>query len=432
MKNLIGKLSDIHKNPDSIIFINNEEKISFNDILETPVTDLSMIAHGDVVALIGDFDKQSIATFLKLIDMGAIVIPLTEATRSEHEYFFETAFVDVIINTDGVRRRFPNGCHELIEELRRNRHAGLVLFSSGTTGHPKAILHDMTLFLKRFETPRHALRTLNFLLFDHIGGINTLFHTLFNKGIVIAPSKRTIESILDTCDQYHVELLPTTPTFLRLMLMSGAIPDRIPGCLKIITYGTERMDQITLDALCRLLPNVDFRQTYGMSELGIVRAKSEARNSLFMKIGGEGIETKVVDNVLYIRSQNRMLGYLNAPSPFDDENWYNTKDIVEQKNGYYKITGRTSEVINIGGLKFMASDVEMRAIEIPDVAFAEIQVKNNPITGQHIELVVQINTASCLKKEDIKNHLKAVLPKYMIPSKITFSDIEINHRFKRT
>ena len=58
------------------------------------------------------------------------------------------------------------------------------------------------------------------------------------------------------------------------MLMSGLVPDQIPGSLRIITYGTERMDQPTLDQLCEWMPEVDFRQTFGMSELGIVRVKS--------------------------------------------------------------------------------------------------------------------------------------------------------------
>ena len=195
--------------------------------------------------------------------------------------------------------------------------------------------------MQRFETPRPTLKTINFLLFDHIGGLNTLLHTLFNKGTVVAPKSRSVEDILATCTEHEIEVLPTTPTFLRMMLMSGLIPNNVPKSLKIITYGTERMDQPTLDALCELLPNVDFRQTFGMSELGIVRVKSESSNSLFMKVGGEGVETRVVDNVLEIRSQTRMLGYLNAQSPFDDEGWYNTKDIVEEREGYYKVTGRT-------------------------------------------------------------------------------------------
>ena len=104
---------------------------------------------------------------------------------------------------------------------------------------------------------------------------------------MIVPEDRRVETILNVCRKYEVEVLPTTPTFLRLMLLSGLLPNRFPQSVKIITYGTERMDQPTLDALCEILPNVDFRQTFGMSELGIVRVKSRAKNSLFMKIGGE-------------------------------------------------------------------------------------------------------------------------------------------------
>ena len=87
-----------------------------------------------------------------------------------------------------------------------------------------------------------------------------------------------------------------------------------------------------VDDFDQLKTNFDFRQTYGMTELGVVRVKSKARNSLFMKIGGEGIETRVIDNILEIRSNTRMVGYLNEESPFDKEGWYNSNDIVEVYN----------------------------------------------------------------------------------------------------
>ena len=306
-----------------------------------------------------------------------------------------------------------------------------MLFSTGTTGRPKAILHDLTFFMQRFETPRPTLKTINFLLFDHIGGLNTLLHTLFNKGTVVAPKSRSVEDILETCAEYDIEVLPTTPTFLRMMLMSGLIPDQVPKSLRIMTYGTERMDQPTLDALCELLPNVDFRQTFGMSELGIVRVKSEARNSLFMKVGGEGVETRVVDNVLEIRSKTKMLGYLNADSPFDDEGWYNTKDIVEERDGYYKVTGRTSEVINVGGLKFMASEVERVALQFDGVELAKAEGKSNPITGQHVELTVQSAPNLDVDKSKLKAFLNDFLPNHMLPKRLKVSSVSVGFRFKK-
>jgi long-chain acyl-CoA synthetase len=394
--------------------------------------DLSQVKSGDVVGLIGDFDPKSILTLLRLIDKNVILVPLTNDTKAQHDYFFESALVDLVLEGDRVKHINHGRQHEFIDALRDKKHAGLVLFSTGTTGRPKAILHDLTLFMKRFETPRPTLRTINFLLFDHIGGLNTLLHTLFNKGTVIAPNSRSVEDILNTCAEHNVEVLPTTPTFLRMMLMSGLIPEQVSPSLKIITYGTERMDQPTLDALCELLPQIDFRQTFGMSELGIVRVNSLERNSLFMKVGGEGVETRVVDNVLEIRSTTRMLGYLNAESPFDNDGWYNTKDIVENRDGYYKVTGRTSEVINVGGLKFMASEVERVALEFEGIELAKAEGKTNPITGQHVELNVQPVTDAEIDTGKLKAFLSSKLSSHMVPKRLRVTSVVVGHRFKRT
>jgi len=191
------------------------------------------------------------------------------------------------------------------------------------------------------------------------------------------------------------------------------------------------MDQPTLDELCELLPNVDFRQTFGMSELGVVRVKSEARDSLFMKVGGEGVETRVVDNVLQIRSQSRMLGYLNAPSPFDADGWYDTKDVVEVKQGAFKVVGRTSDVINVAGLKFMASDVEREALQFPGVSLVKAYPKQNPITGQHVELLVQPTTEGAVDKTALVGFLKQQLQPHMVPKRVRIDSVIVGHRFKK-
>ncbi len=411
--------------------IHSDSTIKFREVSDQTTVDLSIINSGDVVALIGDFDPKTILTLIQLIDKNVILVPLTKETKSQHKYFYETAMVDVIIEKDTIKRLKHNKENKLIEKLREKKHAGLVLFSTGTTGRPKAILHDFTLFLKRFETPRPTLKTMSFLLFDHIGGLNTLLHTLFNKGTVVAPKSRNVDDVLTACKEHKIEVLPTTPTFLRMMLMSGLIPENVPKSLRIITYGTERMDEPTLETLCKLLPDIEFRQTFGMSELGILRVKSKASNSLFMKVGGEGIETRVIDNVLEIRSQTRMLGYLNADSPFDANGWYNTKDIVEECDGFYKVIGRTSEVINVGGLKFMASEIERIALQFKGIEFAKAEGKPNPITGQHVELVLQPKKEHNVNRSNLKIFLKNNLPRHMIPMRIKISKVNIGHRLKK-
>lgn len=430
---ILERLAEIWGNYESPFLIYGDKELSFTDLQKASISNLEQIQKGDVVALIGDFEPLSIVTLLQLIELGAILVPLTVETSSDHEYFFESAQVDFVIQGKDVRRRKHNDSHPLIARLKDISHSGLVLFSTGTTGRPKAILHDLSLFMQRFETPRPPLKAINFLLFDHIGGINTLLHTLFNRGVVVAPQERTVDSILETCRKHKVEVLPTTPTFLRMMLISGAIPSLFPTCLKVVTYGTERMDQPTLDELCALLPEVDFRQTFGMSELGILRVKSKARNSLFMRIGGEGVETRVVNDVLHIRTQTRMLGYLNAPSPFSPDGWYDTKDIVEVLDGnYYKVVGRSSEVINVGGLKFMASEVERSALNFPGVKLVKATARNNPITGQHVELQVEAVEGMNIDTNLFLNHLKSKLQTHQIPKRISFKKISVGHRFKKS
>jgi long-chain acyl-CoA synthetase len=292
-------------------------------------------------------------------------------------------------------------------------------------------LFNFETFLARFRNPRPTLRTINFLLFDHIGGINTLFHTLFNQGVVVIPKERTPEKILEEIRKNGVELLPTTPTFLRMMLISGLLEKNTSGSLKVVTYGTERMDQGTLDKLCDLMPAVDFRQTYGMSELGILRAKSRERDSLWMKIGGEGIETRIDEGVLLIRSSNRMIGYLNADSPFDEQGWYDTKDLVDQDDEWVRIVGRTVDVISVGGIKVLPEEIERAALLHPDVAQAKAVGVENPITGQHIELVCEACNEADLTRKGMRSFLKNHLSSLVMPHRIRIGDVAISHRFKK-
>jgi acyl-coenzyme A synthetase/AMP-(fatty) acid ligase len=393
--------------------------------------DTSEIKQGDIVALVGDFDGPSIATMLELLDRGVILMPLTGGTRPDHEYFFESGRAEWVIQYNEARRLAPRGeDHPLIEEVRHRQHPGIIFFSSGTTGRPKAILHDFDNFLKRYAVPRPPLRALNFLLFDHAGGINTMLHTLFNRGVVIVPAERTPETLAGDMIKHRVELLPTTPTFLRMMLLAGVFDTMHFPDLRVITYGTERMDQGTLDRVCEKLPDVDFRQTYGLSELGVFQVRSKARDSLWMQIGGKGIETKVVNDVLHIRSHNRMVGYLNAPSPFVD-GWYDTGDLVEQDGDYIKVVGRAREVINVGGLKILPGEVERVALLHPDVLRAKVIGVPNPITGQHIEVTVEPRDGAQLDRRSMMAHFRAHLQKQLSPHKVTIGPVELSHRFKQ-
>jgi acyl-CoA synthetase (AMP-forming)/AMP-acid ligase II len=358
-------------------------------------------------------------------------MPLSEGTRSEHEYFFDAGQADWVARDGSIEPRARHGdAHPLLAELRERGNAGIIFFSSGTTGRPKAILHDFSSFLERYAEPRPAIRALNFLLFDHAGGINTMLHTLFNRGVVIVPSDRTPESIAEDLVVHDVELLPATPTFLRMMLLSGIFETMKFPSLRVVTYGTEKMDQGTLDRLCAALPAVDFRQTYGLSELGVFRVMSKSRDSLWMKIGGKGITPRIVDGVLHIRSENRMLGYLNADDPFVD-GWYDTGDVVETDGEFIRIVGRKTEVLNVGGLKILPGEIERVALMHPGVLRAKAYGVPNPLTGQHIEIICEPAPGAELDRRALMTHFRAHLQKQLCPHRVIVGDVAVSHRFKQ-
>mgnify|MGYP001953413212 CR=1 FL=1 len=146
----------------------------------------------------------------------------------------------------------------------------------------------------------------------------------------------------------------------------------------------------------------------------------------------EIIPKKIIDNVLKIRAKNKMIGYLNAPSPFDKDGWYDSKDIVEsQGDGSIRIVGRTTEWINIGGEKVLPEVIENAALEHPEIMFAHAKGKPNPITGMHAELTCQTADGSDIKKSDVKAWLRERLPSAFMPQRMKGGTVEINHRFKK-
>jgi long-chain acyl-CoA synthetase len=324
--------------------------------------------------------------------------------------------------------------HEYYRELRRRGHAGLVLFSSGSTGASKAAVHDFVHLLEKFTVPRHRQRMMSFLQYDHIGGMNTLLYSLANAGCLVTVSSRDPDAVLEAIERHRVELLPTSPTFVNLILLSRAYERHDLRSLRTVTYGTEPMLESTLKRFHEVCPDVRLLQTYGLSEVGILRSKSKSSDSLWVKIGGEGFETRVVDGVLHIKARSAMLGYLNAASPFTDDGWFNTGDAVEVDGDYVRILGRLSELINVGGLKVYPTEVENVIQEMDNVAEVTVFGRRNPIVGNMVCARVRLR-----QDEDrrafatrLKQHCAARLEKYKVPVKVIVDqERQYGERFKK-
>ena len=288
--------------------------------------------------------------------------------------------------------------------------------------------------LEKFKTPRHTLRSITFLLYDHIGGFNTLLYLLSNAGLIVTVKDRSPDAVLSAIQKYRVELLPTSPTFLNLILLSEAYNRYDISSLKTVTYGTEPMPESTLVRFNSLFPDIRLLQTYGLSEVGILRSKSKSSDSLWVKVGGEGFETRVVDGLLEIKAESAMLGYLNAPSPFTEDGWFQTGDSVLVDGEYIKILGRKSELINIGGEKVYPQEIESVIQDMANVAEVTVFGEKNPIMGNIVCAKVRLVNDMDKKifARELKLYCSTRLEKFKIPVKIKIIDEEQHSsRFKK-
>ena len=427
---------------DSPAVILGESQVTHRELLNR-VSDFrealyGQIPAGSVVSFDGDYSADSVGLFLALLDLQMITVPLSSDSRAHFDEFREIAEVEYLIQIDEqtprIKRTGTNASSELYQRLRSENAPGLVLFSSGSTGKSKAIVQDLSRLLQKFLKRGKSQRMLIFLQLDHIGGINSLLYTLANGGCLVTPKSRAPMEVARAIESHDVELLPTSPTFLNLLLLSGAVEQHDLSTLRLITYGTEPMQAATLERIREALPEVRLQQTYGLSEVGILRSRSKSSDSLWMQIGGAEFDLKVHGGTLWIRSESAMLGYLNAPAPFDEEGYFDTGDMVEQDGDWIRILGRVSEIINVGGQKVYPAEVETEHLEMPEIADTVVYKIDNPITGAAVAARVRVNED--LSARELKARLlmycKDRIPSYKIPTRISISDEELfNERFKR-
>ncbi|MEX0692938.1 MAG: long-chain fatty acid--CoA ligase [Rhodospirillales bacterium] len=388
------------------------------------------VGQGQTVILNADYAPKTVAILLALTRLRAIIVPLLPATRktlvrvlplveAEHEIVVDPSGSIAMHALPASEKNAP-----LIADVRARKAAGLILFTSGSTGEPKGVVHDFSLLLEKFLTRRPALVTLNFLMFDHWGGLNTLLHGLSNLSLVVLPENRRPDYVCGLIEAHGVELLPATPTFLNMLLLSKAWLNRDFSTLRIISYGAEPMPESTLRQLGAAFPTVELRQTYGLIELGVLRAKSRDDGSLWVRLGGAGFDIRVVDDELQIRSPSAMLGYLNAPSPFTEDGYFMTGDKVEVDGDYFRILGRASDLINIGGDKVYPAEVESVLLTLDNIKDAAVYGESHPLMGKIVcaDIVLLNPEPAAEARVRIKKSCQDKIDRFKIPVKINFPE----------
>jgi len=442
----MNKMVDKFKDNTQIAIIYDGKKYSYNELyikikeIESFIKD--KIKSGEVVAILADYSFVSIALFFALYENKNIIAPITSTSKKEIDGKVKESFSTKIINLENEKLVITNikseASHKIINDLQNSKCAGLILFSSGSTGAPKAMIHNLDTLVDSYgDKKQKQINMLVFLMFDHIGGINTMLNILSMNATMIIPQNRNADDICQLIEEYKIAVLPSSPTFLNLILINRSYEKYDLSSLRMITYGTETMPEGLLGRLKAVFSKVKFLQTFGTSETGIAATSSKSSSSTFMKIDDENLEYKIVDNELWLRSKTQILGYLNrSMESFTNDGWFKTGDLVELDNeGFIKIIGRNKEIINVGGQKVLPSEVESVLLGMDEIEDCLVYGEQNAITGQSVscDVVLKSGVKADGLKILVRKFCKDKLDNFKIPTRVNVvQKTEFTERFKKS
>ena len=118
------------------------------------------------------------------------------------------------------------------------------------------------------------------------------------------------------------------------------------------------------------------------------------------------------------------MGYLNAPSEFDADGWFNTQDQVEVDGEYFRILGRVTDIINVGGQKFYPTEVENIIINMENICDVAVFGQKHALLGQIVVAKILLKKPEPVEnlKIRVRRECLANLSSFKVPSKIILAE----------
>ena len=312
-------------------------------------------------------------------------------------------------------------------ERREATSSEWILLTSGTTGAPKLVAHSLATlagFLPR-QPPEPNSVWSTFYDIRRYGGLQIYLRAvLAGCPLVLSSPAEATQDFLARAGAQGVTHISGTPSHWRRALMSGMAGRLNP---KYVRLSGEVADQVVLDQLRATFPGARIGHAFASTEAGVAFEVDDGLAGFpaaFLNGGARGVDMKVEDGTLRIRSKRIAGGYVGAaPAGLSAEDGYvDTGDLVELQGGRYHFRGRKGGVINVGGQKVYPEEVESVLNADPRVHMSLVRARRNPIMGAVVVADVVLNDQNDAERaaEDIKNELlqacRRALPAHKVPA----------------
>jgi acyl-coenzyme A synthetase/AMP-(fatty) acid ligase len=269
----------------------------------------------------------------------------------------------------------------------RSHETEWVLLTSGTTGTPKLVSHDLATLTDALTDTRPGTETVVWGTFYDIrryGGLQIFLRAVHLGSLVPCDPGEPVPAFLERARAAGVTHISGTPSHWRKVLMSGAASTISP---RYVRLSGEIADQAVLDALHAAYPQALVAHAFASTEAGVA---FEVRDGLagfpagFINAPAARAALTVTGDTLHVRSGGNAHGYLGADAGAfqrGSDGAVDTGDLIEERAGRYHFLGRQGGVINVGGLKVYPEEIEAVINAHPWVRMSLVRARRNPITG---------------------------------------------------
>jgi long-chain acyl-CoA synthetase len=457
----------------AIIF--NREKISYRELKEKIDSFARFlfwekeIKRGDKVALLLKNSSSFIIVYFAILKIGAVVVPLNIFLRAEELVYIlnDSRAIFLISEREGfgpllekiksqainlrgssfIEDITPGENKTLPKEGIYSEEAAAILYTSGTTGHPKGVVLTHNNFIANINSCVKAVPVQckdNFLCFL------PMFHSFawmvcvlvpFSVGasIIVLSSVRPIKKFFITIFKKRVTVFVGIPALYNLLvkipffsILSFLIPVRI--CIS-------GADSLSDEVLAKF--EKKFRRPllegYGLTEASPVVSFNplEKRKTGTVGLPLPGIKVKIIDDQgnnlppgesgeLLVQGGNVMKGYYDLPTATEEvivDGWLYTGDMAyKDTEGYIKIVGRRKDLIINKGLNIYPREIELILESHPDILEAAVVGVRIKAKGEVPKAYIVLNKGTVVKKSEIIRYCRKRLAKYKIPHKIEFRE----------
>ena len=303
-----------------------------------------------------------------------------------------------------------------------------LVLTTGTTGAPRAARHDWWPLVRAIDLPTmRSVADQRWLLaygMNQFGGLQILLHVVNIGATLVATEEFAPRAGLAAMRDHGVTHASATPTYWRFVLAELASDGGKPPDLRQITLGGEATSEQLLTALGTAFAGARITQIYGANEFGKNRSVRDTTTGLPLTTltEDEDIQLKVEDGELWVKSAYAMRGYYGE-EPMDPDAWRRTGDLVEVVGDRVLFRGRSSDVINVGGVKVHPLPVEDRISAIPGIDLVRVFGRPSALTGAVV--AVEVVAAPDRDTDEIGDAIReacADLPPASRPRSIRFVD----------